>query len=108
MGVVVGIRGKHLELEYGTGSKGDLLEGVGMLEGVDVLEDEGDETDDVLGGGSGAQGVARWDGGINGADGDGEFGSDRSGTGATLVGGGGVCPTAGVTGGGSGEVGAGL
>lgn len=78
------------------------------MEGVDVLEDEGHKPDDVLCGGSGAQGVARWDGRINGADGDGEFGSYRCGTGATLVGVGRVGPAAGVTGGGSGEVGAGF
>ena len=77
MGLVVGIGGISGKVEDGTGSEGDLGKGVGALERVDVLEHNGDETDDVLRSWRRAERVVRVDRVINGTDRDGELRGDR-------------------------------
>ena len=98
VGLVVGIGGVCVELEHGAGGKGYLLEGVRTLKGMDILEDDSNKADDVLGSGRGTKGVARRGGGIQRADRDSEFRSGRGRASLTLLGIRGMGKIAGVAG----------
>ena len=68
MGLVVGVSGKGVQVKDGAGGKGDLLEGVGALKRVNVLQDYGKELDDVLSRGGWMEGIVGGDRRINRMD----------------------------------------
>nr|ALD51488.1 odorant receptor 11 [Locusta migratoria] len=70
-GSSLGEGGRGLKLKGGMGGEGDLLEDMGTLEGIDVLENSGHKADYMLDGGRGSEGVAGVQRRVAEMDGDG-------------------------------------
>lgn len=86
MGAVTGVGGIGFDIEDGAGGQDDLLESMGAFKRVDVLDHSCYKSDDVLYGGRGTEGVVWVHGGINRADGNGEFRFGGGGDGFTFIG----------------------